>query len=451
MRIGRKAEWLVGDGAAWIDSKIKLDKENYINVSFFNNYEESKSLWIVGNNARQLNLYMQHQAVILNRINKNGPKATIVYFSNVLSEKNTIISRQFVPIQGENNVFVNKDYTNINGINYTFENNFEEGLDYDEATYRLYRPSARFLPVDGRISTESIIGRCEIGRNNQPLVIFTPLVLTSDIPPYLASDNLPHSAGECGMWDSIGEKFYGNANTAGEFTVENELDEYVEVDLTGICINGKYQRVEAENSEIPQVVWNGVNVRMLMLNGKAVWKDGLVENYDFKTYPWLCSETFDYIKIPEQQNLVLEYKNFSSGFILGSRIENAVIANSFVFFITSHVINLNLNGTMTGLSYPSSGIISINEQKVDGYNLSYNGFFHIFASPTDTLKRESKGRIGHILGDNINMLPAKLLRDIPAIFAADNKPHCQGECGMFDSVSKKFYGKSSNNGDFYVI
>lgn len=47
-----------------------------------------------------------------------------------------------------------------------------------------------------------------------------PCKLTQDISADKASDNKPHSAGECGMWDMVSDKFFGNANSEGEFTVE---------------------------------------------------------------------------------------------------------------------------------------------------------------------------------------------------------------------------------------
>lgn len=50
---------------------------------------------------------------------------------------------------------------------------------------------------------------------------FVPCTLTENIPAGLAWDNQAHQAGENGMWDKVGMKFHGNANSnnQGSFTV----------------------------------------------------------------------------------------------------------------------------------------------------------------------------------------------------------------------------------------
>ena len=49
-----------------------------------------------------------------------------------------------------------------------------------------------------------------------------PCQLVTDIPAILDGNGIARSAGECGMWDKIGNKFYGNVRSSGRFTVSND-------------------------------------------------------------------------------------------------------------------------------------------------------------------------------------------------------------------------------------
>ena len=46
-----------------------------------------------------------------------------------------------------------------------------------------------------------------------------PCTLIEDITGTFAWDGNPHLAGENGLWDKVGNKFYGNAYSSGSFTV----------------------------------------------------------------------------------------------------------------------------------------------------------------------------------------------------------------------------------------
>ena len=247
MIIGKKAEWLCSNNRAYIRTNINKTAEDHIileSISKTSGVSDGQYPHIIRCGASVQNpnmycffwynnygLYGYNPTFVRYVVNNRKSEYKIEHVGSVLT----------ITIEGVENVF---DRPQTSG----------------EAYVLFWQPS--------KIDNNDWIRRFElVGK-----LSLTPITLTSSLPAYLSSDNLPHAAGECGMWDSVNEKFYGNANTSGAFSVENELDEYVEVDLTGIAINGKYQRVSVENSEIPKVVWNGVNTRMLMLNGKVVWK-----------------------------------------------------------------------------------------------------------------------------------------------------------------------------------
>ena len=48
-----------------------------------------------------------------------------------------------------------------------------------------------------------------------------PCKLLRPIPATMDANNTARPAGECGMWDKISNKFYGNVNSSGSFTVSN--------------------------------------------------------------------------------------------------------------------------------------------------------------------------------------------------------------------------------------
>lgn len=52
----------------------------------------------------------------------------------------------------------------------------------------------------------------------------TPCQLLKSIPATLDANNIARQAGECGMYDSISGKFYGNVANSGTFTVEGEVE-----------------------------------------------------------------------------------------------------------------------------------------------------------------------------------------------------------------------------------
>ena len=52
--------------------------------------------------------------------------------------------------------------------------------------------------------------------------------------------------------------------------------------------------------------------------------------------------------------------------------------------------------------------------------------------------------------DRVNMTPCRLLRPIPASLDANGIARNAGECGMYDTVSGKFYGNVANSGSFTV-
>lgn len=333
----------------------------------------------------------------------------------------------------------------------------------------------------GRVDDSAEIrtfSKCEID-NGISRLFLTPLVLTSSLPAYLASDNLPHSAGECGMWDSINEKFYGNANSTGAFSVENELDEYVEVDTTGICINGKYQRVSVENNEIPQIVWNGVNARMLVLNGKVVWDSKICE---VEIYKWLYSDennptrvdvgAFDLSQISK-----IQYAESSTGIAKTAGIfdwGNTTFGRrynrpSFTIFLNNNqlaggtaggtfnvdevildrennkaILKRHSYGVKTCIKgeFSGAGWVNTNVEKALFTNLGETGIVGFRPQYSVIVFFKIWDLAGNLIHE---FRPCKLLGTLKAEKSYDGNKHYSGELGLLDLCNNKFYPNCVEN------
>jgi hypothetical protein len=53
------------------------------------------------------------------------------------------------------------------------------------------------------------------------ILYLTPVRLLRPLPAYMDANGKPRAAGECGMWDKVSNKFYGNVASSGRFTVLN--------------------------------------------------------------------------------------------------------------------------------------------------------------------------------------------------------------------------------------
>jgi hypothetical protein len=53
------------------------------------------------------------------------------------------------------------------------------------------------------------------------VISLSPVRLLRPLPAYMDANGKPRAAGECGMWDKVSDKFYGNVASSGRFTVLN--------------------------------------------------------------------------------------------------------------------------------------------------------------------------------------------------------------------------------------
>ena len=457
--IGRKVEWLVNN-----NSFIKVIRDpsvELIEVNGFVNYFYAEK-----NGSLSDSFSSRFAGCSVNGGYEYGSNfGILVVFDKGTYRPDTRGFRleyytKFVPIEDKSTYFILRgDYYEIDGIGYDVAPN-RIPLDYKGSLYLFDNRLAQMIQV--KMRDINVVYR-DIN------ISLTPIQLTSSIPAYLASDNLPHSAGECGMWDSVSEKFYGNANTSGKFSVENELDEYVEVDLTGIAINGKYQRVTVENSEIPSIVWNGVNARMLMLNGKVVWNDGILigERYQYLAFKANLTST-DICEIPT----IIDWPRY-----FRLQIKHSWNQQQYVTLWQAGNFRLHKPSSSYALYYPNgsyTGQFSISGQldfdciinNEDGTCEGYVGSKQLnianFGSVSGRLRLMLKssnwrntGQVGECILTDLDtnevkhhFIPCVLSVDIDENLSLLNTPYQQGTIGMWDIVTKKF---TTNSKGFDVL
>lgn len=223
--------------------------------------------------------------------------------------------------------------------------------------------------------------------------------------------------------------------------------------------------------------YNGKKVRNLYYNGKCITRlalgkemTRLVEGDDFVRASWLKGDGTAYIDtlqvltatdivetkfgcIDIPQSYYILYGNNSGSFTTTACV---LFSNSFMAFrptgtSTSYQMTYNAE-TIYDLSH------STTEIKVDG-NIVWQGqdvfsaqSVHccLFASGNDK-NHNFNGIISYFrIPDKLILVPCRLLRPIPASLDANGIARNAGDCGMFDSISGKFFGNVANSGAFTV-
>lgn len=213
--------------------------------------------------------------------------------------------------------------------------------------------------------------------------------------------------------------------------------------------------------------YNGHKVKNLYYNGKCITRlalgkemTRLVEGDDFVRAEWLVGE------IPIQismQSLPINSANFSFTAIFGQKANITILKGEtheyYVFDDNMQKIRVwGYNGignvyegdvlSNTMIVESTSAELLVNNITIPQYSypIKYFTFYSSSNSPNDTTLRVSK-----IYVDGIERyIPCRLLRPIPAPLDGNSIARNSNECGMYDSISGKFYGNVANSGKFTV-
>lgn len=270
---------------------------------------------------------------------------------------------------------------------------------------------------------------------------YVPCQLLRNIPPTLDANNIARTAGECGMYDSVSGKFYGNIASSGSFSVEG-LDESGTV----------------EDTRLHQIYTNK-----------------LVEGKDYTLGEMLKGDdNSPYISIPNLQNFNLEaHRTTSNNYTLVVGTYTQYQGTTYTAYINyTQQINKSSANVTSGVFKATVAIsndVTIEKRYKVGYDaLKFNGancvrnagepvYNGIDLRTVKKLLANANSYIVSLKGNRTyansdewkyTFVPCKLLRSIPRNLDAQCKSRQAGECGMIDLVSGRFYGNVANSGAF---
>ena len=245
---------------------------------------------------------------------------------------------------------------------------------------------------------------------------YIPCRLLRPIPAALDANSIARDAGECGMWDKVGNKFYGNVASTGRFTVEGqrlyeEFDWLIGDGTAYIDTNKTLEETDVITTKFVLIDLPSNSYYLIYGNHSG----------SFKSFACIQFRNLGLSMSPTATD-----SRYSANYQLNSEIS-----------ISHSVTEILINGTSV---WQGASVFSENRFKC-----------YLFATGTD-VDHCFNGKVGYFnISDNLNLTPVRLLRPLPAYMDANGKPRAAGECGMWDKVSNKFYGNVASSGRFTVL
>lgn len=205
-----KYDWLVGDGSAYINTNYLLDFDD-IKTSIFRLYNTGNQVFEGSRYGTENN----GAGTVL------GYNNNIVYSSFFSPDGKMARWNNNIPINVENTVIMSKNGITLNGnkiISESATNHPIVGSRFESTTpYLIFASWIGIWQIDNRrqqvdYKSFEIEGKLHL----------TPCQLLKSIPSTLDANNRARNAGECGMYDSVSGKFFGNVASRGSFTVTND-------------------------------------------------------------------------------------------------------------------------------------------------------------------------------------------------------------------------------------
>lgn len=413
-----RAEWLIGDGSAYIDTKHNTNEDLDWSTRAYLTYPASK-------NCRDLFWY---------RFDSNNTNAVVLTLSNNSTYSGLRVGNNTneirVPIQSDIDVEViwNSQKVNINGVEYSATK--QSPISYP---FMLFRH--RITDTVSVISSKDV--KCNYFKLGDVLFL-TPCQLLRDIPATLDANNIARTAGECGMIDSISGKFYGNVASSGSFTVEN-------VDESGTV----------EDTRLHQIYTNK-----------------LVEGEDYMLGEQLATIVGNYSQggyLGAYLNLPTDYQQFSAEFTLktiSEEVSSDLTGEVLVAFASTQGVrrfwkNKHIAYTLIGSNTNTLYDFGVVENDIIVQITQSQAIVNEVATTRVTTSNPPICNIGvsnralkytniiKVTQDNNRIfVPCKLLRSIPRNLDAQCKSRSAGECGMIDLISGRFYGNVADSGVF---
>lgn len=199
-------KWLkTGSGNPFIQvaNGYNTDNDAYLETTFKSaavNVDKDIIIGFGSDNSFGYRLFVGGQAVFID-IHKRT--------SGVLTSKR--LSFSYPPYQ-VCHVFVNSNRYEFNNVAGTYElgNGFDTGINQN---------FTRIFTNQNNNDMHYAETKMRVNNVEYDLV---PVRLLRPLPAYLDANGIARQAGECGMYDTVNDKFYGNVASSGSFTVEDD-------------------------------------------------------------------------------------------------------------------------------------------------------------------------------------------------------------------------------------
>lgn len=247
----------------------------------------------------------------------------------------------------------------------------------------------------------------------------------------LVRDFIPVRVGSTGyMYDKVSGQLFGNSGT-GNFVLGQDVAKPIVkryVVPSGLEEGVDYQRYDWLKANIP------ISTTMMNLPINS-------QNIEFKR-DFLQIMNSGYITINSNYSyFITDYPSDNSKMKI--KIWNAVTQSTVMY--DNVVQSLGLHNIIC-----TEHNITINNSVFPWYGDVSKGIFIRFNNASN-YNKSSIFRTSFIkINGIIRYVPCQLLRPIPARFDANGIARQQGECGMIDLISGKFYGNVASSGSFTV-
>lgn len=390
-RIYEEYEWLKGDGEAYIQTSNPFIEGDIITCELKLNSKPASLRWkfIYGNNAGDndttIMLYEDYKPNLVFR------RGNIVYTNTSLNTVYSINhSLSLITVNGTTVSSSTQSYTANSTPLTIFTSNY-------------VAPNSDLI-FDGAFSSFKLSDKLNL----------IPCKLLQSIPAILDGNGIARQAGECGMWDKVSNKFYGNVANSGTFTVKGPkcYEEYNWLVGDGSAyIDTKVSDLSTIESIYCYFIGNGIETQRVFGRDMKGSSRFVTQQAYNKIRVYTDGDLSTDLVSPnnEEGYILIDYKNATAEtkYSQGTIVKNTITTGP----------NLILFGNNWGTSISNF----------------FTGKIHKF-------------EIKNIL----SFIPCKLTHGIPASVDANGIARPAGTCGMWDKVNDKFYGNVASSGSFTV-
>lgn len=189
-----------------------------------------------------------------------------------------------------------------------------------------------------------------------------------------------------------------------------------------------YERYDWLKADIPPIGGDMMNLPISSKNFEFQRNFIQLMNSGYFTTEGYSYYISDYGATNDRRPSIWNRNRLSSAFVSSVNVGlgiHTIVANNSMVTISSNANTASLSW------YGSPNSISFNNAK----NANKN-----------TIHLTSSIKVDEV----VRYVPCKLLRSIPSTLDANGKARVAGECGMYDSVSGKFFGNVASTGSFTV-